>query len=366
MASSSNAIRVAVLPGDGIGREVMEPCLACLDVLAASAGSFSFQYETLEAGAGVFRDTGVALPDDVVRRAGEADVMLLGAMGLPEVRYPDGREITPQIELREIFDLYAGVRPVETFPGSPVPLKDPRAANLDFVLVRENTEGLFHSRLTPQITGDEEARETLLITRHATERLADFGFRLAERRKARGRGEGRVTCVDKANVFAAFAFMRKIFYERASHFPDMKADHWYVDAMALSLIRNPWNWDVMITENMFGDILSDAAAALMGGMGMAPSADIGDKHALFQPCHGTAPDIMGTGKANPTAMLLSGAMMLDWLGETMGDDAFADAGERLRQAVRAAFADGTLVPCEVGGSAGLKQVTDRVLDALKG
>jgi 3-isopropylmalate dehydrogenase len=146
MASSSNAIRVAVLPGDGIGREVMEPCLACLDVLAARAGSFSFGYETLEAGAGVFRDTGVALPDDVVKRAGEADVMLLGAMGLPEVRYEDGREITPQIELREIFDLYAGVRPVETFPGSPVPLKDPRAANLDFVLVRENTEGLFHSR----------------------------------------------------------------------------------------------------------------------------------------------------------------------------------------------------------------------------
>jgi 3-isopropylmalate dehydrogenase len=120
--------------------------------LRPSAGSFSFQYETLEAGAGVFRDTGVALPDDVVKRAGEADVMLLGAMGLPEVRYPDGREITPQIELREIFDLYAGVRPVETFPGSPVPLKDPRAANLDFVLVRENTEGLFHSRLTPQIS----------------------------------------------------------------------------------------------------------------------------------------------------------------------------------------------------------------------
>jgi 3-isopropylmalate dehydrogenase len=135
--------------------------------------------------------------------------------------------------------------------------------------------------------------------------------------------------------------------------------------MALSLIRNPWNWDVMITENMFGDILSDAAAALMGGMGMAPSADIGDKHALFQPCHGTAPDIMGTGKANPTAMLLSGAMMLDWLGETHNDDALAEAGERLRQAVRAAFADGELVPCEVGGTAGLKQVTDRVLDALK-
>jgi 3-isopropylmalate dehydrogenase len=363
--ASSNSIHVAVLRGDGIGREVMEPCLACLDALSSRHSGFSFSFEKLESGAGVFRETGVALPEDVVKRAGKADVMLLGAMGLPDVRYPDGREITPQIELREIFDLYAGVRPVETFPGSPVPLKDPRAANLDFVLIRENTEGLFHSRMTPQLKDDEEARETLLITRHATERLADFGFRLAERRKARGRGEGRVTCVDKANVFAAFAFMRKVFYERAALFPDIKADHWYVDAMALSLIRNPWNWDVMITENMFGDILSDGAAALMGGMGMAPSADIGDRHALFQPCHGTAPDIMGTGKANPTAMLLSGAMMLDWLGETTGDEALAQAGEELRQAVRSAFADGGLIPFEVGGNAGLKEVSNRVLQALK-
>ena len=135
--------------------------------------------------------------------------------------------------------------------------------------------------------------------------------------------------------------------------------------MALSLIRNPWNWDVMVTENMFGDILSDAAAALMGGMGMAPSADIGDKHALFQPCHGTAPDIMGTGKANPTAMLLSGAMMLDWLGESTGDEAFSEAGETFRLAVRSAFADGALVPCEVGGKAGLKQIAGKVLEAIQ-
>jgi 3-isopropylmalate dehydrogenase len=182
--ASSNSIRVGVLPGDGIGIEVMQPCLACLDAVAAQAGSFSLSYETLEAGAGVFRDTGTALPDDVVKRAGNADVMLLGAMGLPDVRYPDGREITPQIELREIFDLYAGVRPVETFPGSPVPLKDPRAASLDFVLVRENTEGLFHSRLTPQLTGDEEARETLAD--HAACNRTACRFRVPAGRTAQG------------------------------------------------------------------------------------------------------------------------------------------------------------------------------------
>jgi len=363
--TTTNSIHVAVLPGDGIGCEVMEPCIACLDVLAQRAGSFSFSFETLEAGAGVFRDTGTDLPEDVVKRAGAADVMLLGAMGLPDVRHADGREITPQIELREIFDLYAGVRPVETFPGSPVPLKDPRAASLDFVLVRENTEGLFHSRGKCEMKADEEARDTMLITRKGTERLADFGFKLAERRKSQGRGQGRVTCVDKANVFGSFAFMRKVFYERAAHFPKLKADHAYVDATALALVRNPWTFDVMITENMFGDILSDQAAALMGGMGMAPSADIGDQHALFQPCHGTAPDIMGTGKANPSAMLLSGAMMLEWLGETMQSTELASAAETFRDAVRAVFADGNLVPHEAGGTAGLRQVSDRVLDILK-
>ena len=360
--TTSNSIHVAVLPGDGIGREVMQPCLECLDVLAARSGGFSFTYETLEAGAGVFQESGVALPDDVVKRAGAADVMLLGAMGLPEIRYEDGREITPQIELREIFDLYAGVRPVETFPGSPVPLKDPRAAQLDFVLIRENTEGLFASRGACEMVGDEEARNTMVITRNGTERLSDFALKLTERRKA----QGRVTCIDKANVFGSFAFMRKVFYERAAKFPDLVADHAYVDATSLALVRNPWVFDVMITENMFGDILSDQAAALMGGMGMAPSADIGDKHGLFQPCHGTAPDIMGTGKANPCAMLLSGAMMLDWLGETMNSPELTGAGETFRNAVRAAFADGNLLPCEVGGSAGLREVSDRVLEILKG
>ena len=363
--TSSNSIHIAVLPGDGIGREVMKPCLECLDVLAARSGGFSFTYETLEAGAGVFRDTGVALPDDVVKKAGAADVMLLGAMGLPDIRYEDGREITPQIELREIFDLYAGVRPVETFPGSPVPLKDPRAAQLDFVLIRENTEGLFASRGACEMVGDDEARDTMVITRKGTERLSDFALKLAERRKAQGRGQGRVTCVDKANVFGSFAFMRKVFYERAAKFPGLTADHAYVDATALALVRNPWVFDVMITENMFGDILSDQAAALMGGMGMAPSADIGDRHGLFQPCHGTAPDIMGSGKANPSAMLLSGAMMLDWLGETTNSPELTGAGETFRNAVRAAFSDGNLIPYEVGGSAGLREVSNRVLDILK-
>jgi 3-isopropylmalate dehydrogenase len=138
-----------------------------------------------------------------------------------------------------------------------------------------------------------------------------------------------VTCVDKANVFRSMAFFRKIFDERAGKFPKLRAAHHYIDATALDLVRRPWDFDVLVTENMFGDILSDLGAALIGGMGFAPSADIGDDHAVFQPCHGSAPDIAGTGKANPTAMFLSAAMMLDWLGRRHRHDAALTASRLL-------------------------------------
>jgi len=170
-----------------------------------------------------------------------------------------------------------------------------------------------------------------------------------------------VTCVDKSNVFGSFGFFNRIFRERAEENPDLEADHRYVDAMALSLIRNPWDFDVVVTENLFGDILSDAGAALMGGMGNAPSADIGDRRAVFQPCHGTAPDIAGSGKANPTAMFLSAAMMLEWLGARHGDPALGEAAGLIEAAVEAAYASGALRPYETGGSSGLGQVTERVL-----
>ena len=145
-----------------------------------------------------------------------------------------------------------------------------------------------------------------MITRKTSERLFDFSFRLAQRRKARG-APGRLACVDKANAFKAYAFFRKMFDECAARYPDVATDRIYVDACSAMLVRRPWDFDVMVMENMFGDILSDLTAGLIGGMGMAPSADIGDTHAVFQPCHGTAPDIMGKGLANPTAMILSAA-----------------------------------------------------------
>src|SRR6202000_1737994 len=181
------------------------------------------------------------------------------------------------------------------------------------------------------IVTDTEARETLVITRKTAGRLFEFSFRLAERRKARGRQGGGLTCVDKANVFKAFAFFREMFDEAAQRHPEVKADRLYVDACSAMLVKRPWDFDVMVMENMFGDILSDLTAGLIRGVGMAASADIGDRYAVFQPCHGTAPDIMGQGKANPTGMILSAAMMLDWLADQHGLEYPAAARERIRQ-----------------------------------
>ena len=171
-----------------------------------------------------------------------------------------------------------------------------------------------------------------------------------------------VTCVDKANVFQAFAFFRKIFDERAAHFPDIKSSHAYVDAQALELVKKPWALDVLVMENIFGDILSDLAGGLVGGMGMAASAEIGDNHCLFQPAHGSAPDIMGQDKANPLAAILSGAMMLDWLGWQAGNQKMVDAARLIEKAVEDGFADGGLRPMEFGGDMGLKDMTKAVLD----
>jgi 3-isopropylmalate dehydrogenase len=213
------------------------------------------------------------------------------------------------------------------------------------------------------LDGREAARDTLVITRRGSERLFHAAFRLARRRRAAGR-PGTVTCVDKANVLGAFAFFRGIFDELAQEYPDVPASRLYVDAAALGLVKRPWEFDVLVTENMFGDILSDLGAGLVGGMGFAPSGDIGDDHAVFQPCHGSAPDIAGQGRANPIAAFLSAAMMLDWLGERRSCPACARAARLVEAATASAFADGDLLPIELGGSSGTAALTRRVLERL--
>ncbi len=361
--TNNAAFSIAVFPGDGIGPEVMEPCLGLLNEMTEQIGGFALSFASHEAGAELYQRTGSAMPDETWKAAEEADAILLGAIGHPEIRYPDGREIAPQVDMREQFELFAGVRPVRTYPGMPVPLADPRAQSLDIVLIREQTEGLFAERDKGVIEDNQLARDSMTITRAASERLFGYAFDLGRKRKSAGR-PARVTCVDKANILKSFFFFRSVFDEVAAQHTDIDADHCHVDAMALNLVRQPWSFDVIVTENLFGDILSDIGAGLMGGMGMAPSADIGAKHALFQPCHGTAPDIAGQGKANPTAMFLSAAMMLDWLGDRHEVPAMQEAGRKLNDAVEGAFSAGDLRPYEFGGSAGTAAITRRVREKL--
>ncbi|HVS29831.1 MAG TPA: isocitrate/isopropylmalate dehydrogenase family protein [Thermoanaerobaculia bacterium] len=355
-------LRIAVLPGDGIGPEVMSACLELLEVVNDLAGGLGLIYETVEAGAGCYRRTGQAIPEASLRKATEADAILLAAMGDPSVRYPDGTEIAPQIDLREKLQLFAGVRPIRSLPGIPAVLADPRASGIDFVIVRESTEGLFAARGKSIVSGDESVSDTMIITRAVSERLFDFAFELAGRRKARG-FPGRVICVDKSNVLGSFAFFRRIFRERSERHPGIEAECAYVDAVGLNLVKRPWDYDVLVTENMFGDILSDVGAAIIGGMGLAPSADLGEHHAVFQPCHGSAPDIAGRGLANPTAMFLSAAMMLEWIGERHGRKQCLVASTMVTRAVEEAFRSGCL-PCEMGGSDGTREVLDAVRSAL--
>jgi len=331
---------------------------AALPILEKAAKGFALDFQHYPAGAQYYRKIGEALPEPSFAAAKAADAILFGAMGWPEIRYPDGTEIAPQLDLRVRLDLYAGVRPCRAIPGIPLPLADPRAKQIDLVVVRESTEGLFASRGKGVVEADREARDTMVITRKGSERVHEFSFRLAVRRRKQ------VTCVDKANVFASMAFFRKVFHEVARRHPGVEARHHYIDAAALDMVRKPWEFDVIVTENMFGDILSDLTAGLVGGMGMAPSGDIGDHHGLFQPCHGSAPDIAGQGKANPTACILSGAMMLDWLAGRTGDDGLAQAARRIERAVDEVFASGAIKPFEFGGSAGTREIRDAVLSNL--
>jgi len=359
--SANSAFHIAVLPGDGIGHEVMKPALDVLRRIEETTPGLSFRYTEAPAGAEEYRATGKSMSGETIKLCETADAILLGACGLPSVRYPDNTEIMPQVELRFIFDLYAGVRPARLIPGVPSPIAGAHERGIDFVLIRESTEGLFAS-MGKGVTTHDEARETLVVTRNKTERLFDFSLKLAERRKSRGK-PGKLSLVDKANVFKAFNWQRDIFNERRPKFANVETEMVYVDACAAMMVLRPWRFDVMVMENMFGDILSDLAAGLIGGLGIAPSADIGDTHAVFQPCHGTAPDIMGQGKANPTAMILSAAMMLDWLADKHDLPVAAEAAQRIEGAVDKAYAAG-LKPMEYGGGDGTAAISKAVMQAL--
>ena len=345
---------IAVLPGDGIGPEVIGATLAVLKTLEGKSTKVGFAFREYAVGAAEYLRHGDPLPAEAFAACRQADAVLLGAMGLPSVRWPDGRELTPQIDLRERLDLYAGLRPIRLYHAQDTPLKRYGAGEIDLVIVRENCEGLFSARLIKSDPASGEVRDVMRITRRGAERVCRAAFELASQRRKK------CTLVDKANVLPSMVFFRSVFDDVAREYPEVEASRVYVDAMALYLLQKPHAFDVLVTENMFGDILSDLAAGLVGGMGMAPSADIGDDCAVFQPSHGTAPDIAGKGIANPIATILSAAMMLEWLGHP----ALFDGAARIRCAVETVLADPANRTPDTGGRLSTQQMTEKIMEHL--
>jgi 3-isopropylmalate dehydrogenase len=343
---------IAVLPGDGIGPDVVAEGLKVLRAVEARLNGVTFSTVEFAVGAGEYLRSGDPLPEATFTEIAKYSTILLGAMGIPNVRWADGREMAPQIDIREKLGLYCGLRPIVLYHPNDTPLKGKTA--IDFALVRESTEGLFVSRLEPYSLEADEVTDQLRITRAGAERVIRSAFQIAAGRRKK------VTLVDKANVLPSMAYFRSIFDQIAGEFPDIATERVYVDACALYLVQRPESFDVLVTENMFGDILSDLAAALVGGMGMAPSADIGDTHAVFQPSHGSAPDIAGKGIANPVATILSVALMLDWLDhpETRR------GAELIRGAVRTVFTDATARTVDMGGTLTTTQMGDRIAAAI--
>ena len=363
---TQTTIQIALIKGDGIGVDVSTAALAIAEAALGKTSDVRLICNEIRAGAAYFSETGRDIEPGGEESAGKADAIFLGAIGLPSVRHQDGTEISPHLRLRDIYQLYAGIRPVRAYPNVPQRLADPRAQEIDLVILRESTEGLFYSAAVhgrSEVVNNDEVRDVLRITRATTEKLHRFGFELARKRKARG-SQGKLTCVDKANVFTSMAFFRQIYTETAADFPDIETDYNYIDAQALDLVRRPWEFDVLVTENMFGDILSDLAAGLVGGMGMAACAEIGDETGLFQPAHGSAPDIMGQDKANPLAAILSVALMLEYLADKTDQASILDAVNLIDSAVYRGFVERRIRPVELGGDMGTVSVTNELLSLL--
>ena len=363
----SETFNIATFKGDGIGPDVINSAIEIIEKASNAVGGLNFEWNFIKAGAAYYKETGKDVEDDGEKKAEQSDAIFLGAIGLPSIRKDDGTEIAPHLRFREVFNLYAGVRPVKAYKNTPQRLSNKNAEKIDFVVLRECTEGLFYTASVHnrnKIANNNEVEDIMRITRNTTTRLHNFAFNLAEKRKQKGK-LGKVTCVDKANVFKSQALFRKIFNEIKEEYPNISADTCYVDAMALNLIRQPWEYDVMVMENIFGDILSDLGGGLVGGMGMASCGEIGDNHGLFQPAHGSAPDIMGKNKANPLATILSGSLMLEYLADKKDCPDANEAALIIENAIEEGFNKNLLRPFEFGGDMSTTEITSQILNLIK-
>jgi 3-isopropylmalate dehydrogenase len=352
---TENVKRIAVVPGDGIGPEVIDEAVGVLARVRETHG-VKFELKHFDWGADKFLNEGVTLPDGALEMLSrEFDAVLAGAFGDPRV--PSNKHAEDiLLGMRRGLDLYINLRPVRLLHPRLTPLRDRKAEDIDFVVFRENTEGAYSGAggFLKRGTPDEIATQEELNTRKGVERIVVAAFEYA-----RGRGRRRVTMADKSNVqrFGGDLWQR-VFKEVSANYPDIEANHQYVDATAMFMILNPAQYDVIVTNNLFGDILTDLGAALQGGLGLAASGNIHPgRVSLFEPVHGSAPPLAGKSEANPAGAILSAALMLEYLGE-------AGAAGAVESAVRACIEAGETTR-DTGGRLSTKQAGERIRERIR-
>ena len=372
---------IVLLPGDGIGPEVMGAARTVLDTVARS-GELEFDLDEIDCGGKFYLDHGSRdWPQGSEERCKAADAILLGAVGFPR---PDGAGpvtmdngkmagYSPVIGNRTNLDLYANVRPVKLLPGvkhqiSGTPSQVWQPANVDMVILRENTEDLYCGMGGILRAGGvaSVATDVRVITRRGCERIIRRAFEICGARSGAPRdGVSRVTAIVKNNVLDGCRLFVEVFREIAADYPNIETELAIVDAFTQWLVTQPERYDVCVTTNMFGDIVTDLASVLQGGMGMAVGCNVGDDHAMFEPIHGSAPPLAGTGKANPLATLLATAEMLRWLGKRHGDSAATAAGDAIEESVAEIVSEGKPLTADIVGeenAATLTEVAQAVAD----
>ena len=302
-------VNVAVLPGDGIGKEIMAACLKLLDKVQSKVGGYSLNYKTVDAGAEFYVRTGIDITDSDFRACGEADAILFGAIGHPKFDNDPSAKVRPEqglLKMKQKLGLFANIRPTFTFPSliEKSPLKKERIEGTNLIFIRELTGGIYFGERGRKDNGNT-AFDTCTYKRSEIIRLAKKGFELAMKRSKK------LCCVDKANVLESSRLWRETVKSMEKDYPEVEVSYEFVDAVAMRLVQWPNSYDVLITENLFGDILTDEASVISGSMGLMPSASVGTEKAHFEPIHGSYPQAAGKNIANPLATILSAAMMFE-------------------------------------------------------
>lgn len=381
------AYRLTILPGDGVGREVIAEARRLIAVFEEHS-PISFDITEIPCGGQHYLETGEEWPEGSYKHCrDDSDAILLGAIGWPGAHLPNGDLAGGQtiLGLRSGLKLYANVRPVKLYPGvmhkvHGVHKQVWEPDLVDLVMIRENTEGLYHSllrRMEQKATGGKDERIVIdefpgiegevawdprPISRKGSERVIKFAFDIARHRERKLGIPQSVTCVDKSNVTRGCRLFRKIFDEISEANPDLETNRAYIDAFTMWLVRNPEELDVVVLPNMFGDIATDLASVLQGGMGMAASANLGPKHMLFEPVHGSAPKYAGMNVVNPTATLQSVQMMFEALAYRHNDDDMDVCADIVQTAIQQHFEEGGCVTYDLGGDASTSDVGEAIAD----